>query len=143
MSRSGLREQPEALAGINLLAQGAPPPLVIEIPSYRLLDSRLERLFRTPTEFRLEFGGVDRIAPIVTRPVSDEGNQRGVGLGGRAQAVENRADRLHDIDVAPLAAAADIVFLAHGAAPHDEVERACVVLDEKPVPDVLASAVDR
>ena len=49
----------------------------------------------------------------------------------------------HDVDVAALVAAADIVFLADPAARHDQVERPRVVLDIEPVAHIRARAIDR
>jgi hypothetical protein len=61
----------------------------------------------------------------------------------RELAVENGADLPHHVDVPPFIASADIVGFADFPVPRDEVERARVVLDVKPIADVLALPVDR
>ena len=75
--------------------------------------------------------------------VGDELDQLLVRTVGRRQPVEHVADAPHDIDVAALVAAADIVGLAEPAALGDQVERAGMILDEQPVADILALAIDR
>ena len=57
----------EALAGVNLVAQRAPPPFVVEIPAHRLARARLEDLARPPAEFALDLGRVDGVAQVVRR----------------------------------------------------------------------------
>src|SRR6185437_15716625 len=89
LSRSpGVGDDSETLAGVDLLPQRAPPPFVVEIPAHRLLDAGLEGLERAPAELALELARVDRVAPIVPRPVGDERDQRFVGARPRAKLVQ-------------------------------------------------------
>src|SRR6516225_3872049 len=89
--RSGLGDDAEALAGVNLLAQRPPPPFVVEIPAHRLVDAGLERLERAPAEFALKLGRVDGVALVVPGPVGDEGDEGFVRARHRAKAVEDGA----------------------------------------------------
>ncbi len=52
----------EALAGVGLFADRAPPPRIVEIPAHRRTDARLERVAGTPTEFVHQLRRVDRVA---------------------------------------------------------------------------------
>src|SRR5689334_13048022 len=103
--RSGLGDHAETLASVDLVPERAPPPLVVEIPAHRLLDPALERLVRAPAKLALEFGGVDRVAEIVSGPVGDIGNERLVPARRRPKLVKDRANAAHHIDVAPFVAA--------------------------------------
>src|SRR5438552_3335190 len=88
--------------------------------------------------------GVDGGAPTVTGTVGNGGNQGEARLRGeRADlAVEQVADRMHDVDVAPLGLAGNAVGLARFSRVADGGERARVVLDEQPVAHVLAGTVN-
>src|SRR5579864_398093 len=141
--RPGLGDDSKTLAGVDLLSQRTPPPLVVQIPAHRLLDAGVEGLERAPAELTLELARVDRVALIVPRPVGDKRDERLVGARPRAKLIQDQADALDDIDVAALVAAPDIVFLADPASRHNEVEGASVVVDIEPVAHVLALAIDR
>src|ERR1700691_5665617 len=119
----GLGDHAETLARIDLFPERAPPPLVVEIPTHRLLDAALERFARAPAELALELGGVDRIAEIVPGPIGDEGNEGVVRACPRAKIIEDSANAPHHIDVAPFVATPDIVFFADPPAGHDDIER--------------------
>jgi hypothetical protein len=95
-----------------------------EIPRHGLLDARLERLEGAPSEFPLEFRGVDRASAVVTRPVGDEPDQRLARSPRRGlHGVEDIADPMRHVQVRALVAAADIVGLAEQAALERESER--------------------
>ena len=64
------------------------------------------------------------------------------GESGRISS-SSRQIVLHDLEVGPLVVAADIVRLAGLALLQDQPERPGVVVDEEPVADVVALAVDR
>src|SRR5215831_12324676 len=136
-------ERAQALAGIDFLPQRAPPPFVFEIPDNRLFDSAVERLDRPPAELTFDLARVYRITQVMPRPVGDKGDQRFVRAADRAQTVENGADSKHDVDVASLVPAADIILLADPAAGDEEIERARMILDIEPVANVRAGAIDR
>src|SRR5688500_12707730 len=77
----------------------------------------LEGLARLPPQLAPRLGGVDRIASIVTGPVFHERDEVGIAaLFARPQLVEQGAQLLHQVYVAPLAVAAQIVGLSGTAA---------------------------
>src|SRR5260221_15799 len=80
--------------------------------------------------------------PTRPRSVTSPLARRPGGPGPR-RLIDQIADRLDDLEVAPFAVAADVVALADPAAAQDQPERAGVVLDVEPVAHVLALAVDR
>src|SRR5262245_39461741 len=82
------------LAIIALAANRLPPPFVGEIPVDRPRQARLETFLRRPSEFALDFGRVDRVAPVVPRPVRDIGYQIAIRFASRTRAlgVENVTD---------------------------------------------------
>src|SRR5271166_6843021 len=138
-----LLQNAEALAGIDLVAQRPPPPFVVEIPPHRLLNAGVEGFERLPAKLALELRRVDGVAQIVPRAVRDELDERFVRTLHRPQFVEDGADALDDVNVAPLVAPADVVFLADPPALHYEVESARVVLDIAPVANVGPLPIDR
>src|SRR5687768_2041122 len=78
-----------------------------------LIDRSLQPLFevdlRLPAEGGLDLRRVGAIAPVVARPVADEGNELAPGpvMGERQARVEEIAYPLNDLDVAPLATSRD------------------------------------
>src|ERR1700733_15417629 len=103
---SGLGDHAETLAGINLVPERAPPPLVVEIPAHRFLNPALERLLRPPAKLAFQLGCVDCVAQIVPWPVGDKGNEGVVRAGRRRKGGKDGADAAHDINVAAFVAAA-------------------------------------
>ena len=96
-----------------------------------------------PAQFRADAGRVDGIAQVMAGAVGHEGDLVGIGRGLRALLVKDRADRAHKVDVAPLVLAADVVGAPDRALCQHRQQRIGVILDIKPVADVLARAVDR
>src|SRR3546814_7802997 len=90
-------------------------------------------------------GGVDRVAQIVAGAVVHEGDEAAAGLaaGTRPQLVHEIADRLHHLDVAALAVAADVVALADAPPRQPGDQGLRVILHVQPVAHVLALAIDR
>src|SRR6187455_2628790 len=126
-------------------ADRLPPGAIVEIPVDRLRQSRRETFPGAPAELPLDPGRIDRIAPVVAGTVVDEGDQGAPrdAVGARRPGVDGVADRFDDLEVRPFRAAADNIALARRAAGQDKLERADMVLDEQPVADMLAPAVDR
>src|ERR1043166_2120456 len=118
---SALSPEPQSLPlvppALNLFA----PVAVLEIPAHRLLQSRLERVSRLPSELAADLGRIDRIPAIVTRTIGHERLQLSMGSGGRCELVHRVADAIDDFEVRALVSAAHVVLLAEPAglqAPH-------------------------
>ena len=113
-----------------------PPILMLEVPLDSLLDAVLKLRLRLPAEFRVDLRRVDGVAAVVSLAVGDV-------LDEVFRLAELLEDGLDDVDVGALIVAADVVDLADAALLQDQVDSMAVVLDIKPVADVLAIAVDR
>ena len=83
----------------------------------------------------MDLGGIDGIAHIVSLPVGDMGNET-FGLS------QSFADQLHNVDVAHLIVAADVVNLAHPAVMENPVDGLAVILHIQPVPDIETFSVN-
>lgn len=119
------------------------PLLMFQIPTDGLLNALLELQTGLPPEFALELGRVDGVAKVVAGTVGDVGDEVHVlALLTAEKAVDGVDDNLDDVDVLPFVEAADIVCLGNPAVVEDHVDGAGMVLDVKPVADVLALAVD-
>ena len=57
------------------LFNSLPPWLVVDVPAHSLSDAGFEILFRTPSHFVLELGGIIRIEAIMARAVGDLKNR--------------------------------------------------------------------
>src|SRR5579863_10334492 len=134
----------EPLAPIDAGADALPPSRIVEIPAHGLGEAGLERLLRRPAEFAPQLRCVDRIAPVMAGPVGDKSDKGGsrLALNARRHLVEQSADRLDDVDIGALGAAADIVALADAALLGDRDQRPRVILDIEPVADIAAVAID-
>ena len=77
------------------------PVLVVEIPLDSFADACLEAFLRLPTEFVVDFRGVDRIAAVVAGTIRDEGDLVLVGLaiGAWREFIEKSANRVDDLEV--------------------------------------------
>ena len=128
-----------ALGGVLRLGRrlcGAPPGLVLAVPSDRLREAGREvRVPGLPAELRPELRGVDRVAAVVAGSVAHP-----------VEVVLVTAERLEDLakdgDVAPLAIGTDQVGLADAATGQDGPDGRAVVLGVDPVADVQAVAVE-
>lgn len=77
------------------------------------------------------------------RAVGDEGDELlGVTFGVAQEAVGDLHQQVDEVDVAPLIEAPDVVGVGGLPLVEDQIDSACVVLDEEPVTYVLALAVD-
>src|SRR6185295_5300955 len=131
-------------APVALRPDRFPPPAVVEIPSDRLAQARLEALAWLPTEFATDLCRVNRVALVMAGPVGDESDEPGVRPMRRVwqEFVEQIADRGHDFEVGALAIAPDVVAVSGLPAGQDGVEGAGMIVDIKPVADIVALAVD-
>lgn len=108
-----------------------------------MAQSLFKRCEGPPAELPLNLVGRDRVAEVVPGAVFDEGDEFLVPVPRpRAQFVEQRADRPDDLEVRLLVVSAYVVALARAAFVEDEVDRAAMVSDPEPVPDVAARSVD-
>src|SRR5205823_2046724 len=95
------------------------PGRVVEVPADRLREPGLEGLARRPAETRADLRRIHGVAAVVARTIGDVGDERAVAGGARPQALQPVADGVHDIDVAPLGGAADVVrFAGHARLEH-------------------------
>ena len=97
-----------------------------------------------PAELRFELARVDRIAPVVARPIGHKADQvcvRRVG-GLRHKLVQQRANATHDLQVRPLVAAAHVICLARSPACKHGADGRAVVAHKQPVAHLPAIAVN-
>ena len=119
------------------------PLLVVEVPSYGLLDALLELQAGLPSELPFEFGGVDGVSHVVSGAVSDVGDEVEVSvLRSSEQPVDGPYEDVYDVDVLPLVESSDVVCLGNESFVEDGVDGARVVLDVEPVTHVLPLSVD-
>ena len=112
---------------------------------HRLAQAAVERFLGFPAQLAADLRCVHGIAPVVTGPVGHKGDQPVMRPMRRVREhlVEQPADRMHDIQIAALGIAADIIGLAGGALGHDRVQGAGMILDIEPIANVVARSVDR
>ena len=109
-----------------------------------MLHLPFERGLCQPIEHPVCLCRIQRISPVVSQTVRDEGDELGVGLFGVAGLLgEGVQEQMDEVDVAQLVVPADVVDLTGGALVQDEIDGAAVVFDIQPVADVEAVAVDR
>src|SRR3954467_8550186 len=94
--------------GLHALA----PVEMIEVPANGLAQARLELAARGTPELPADLRRVDRIAAIVPGTIRHERLQTPIARLIRPELVEHVAEPVDDLDVRPLVAAADVVFLA-------------------------------
>src|SRR5439155_26986672 len=116
------------------------PCRVLEIPAHRAREPRFEAFTWLPGEFAGDFARVDRVAPVVTGPVPDKRDLRGIVATG-LELSQDAAQRAHHIDVGPFRFASDVVGLP-GPTPlqHGAYGRT-VVADIEPIANIAAVAV--
>lgn len=120
------------------------PVLIVEIPADGLLDAFLELERGLPTEFALEFAGIDGVAHVVAEAVGDVGDELvAVAFGVTEETVNGLDDDTDDVDVLPFVEATDVIGLGNLAFVEDGVDCTGVVNDIEPVAHVLALSIDR
>lgn len=113
-----------------------PPLAVVEVPFNRLLYPVFKLCFGEPAELGMYLRRVNGISHIVTLAVGDVGDE-----GFRF--AELFTNQLDDVNVLHLVMPADVVNLSDAPVVDNHVNRLAVILDVKPIADVLALAVDR
>ena len=116
---------------------------MVDVPAHGGLQALGQRARRPPADLRAHLRGIDGIAVVVSRPVRHVLHQRAARLVARDGAIDQIADDLRDIQVAPLFLRADQVLVAHGSEGQHAEQRACMILDMDPVPHIGAAAIDR
>src|SRR5687768_17209113 len=102
---------------------------ICKVPAHRLSNPGIERLRGVPAELRFEEAAVDRVAEVVTQPVSNGCEKLVVrSLHPRGHLVENAADLPCDVDVAALAPPSGQIGLARAPAAQHCVDRFAVIL---------------
>jgi len=120
------------------------PVLVVEIPANCFLNAFLELEAGLPSEFTLEFGGVDGIASIVSQTVGDVGDEVHVLVFLATQQTVYCADNyLDDINVLPFVETSDVVGFGYLTIMEDNINGTCMILYKQPVTYVLSLAVNR
>ena len=87
---------------------------------------------------------IDRISGVVPRTVGyicDE--PVGMALGIAEDTVDGTDHDLDEVDIPPFVESADVVGLSDAAFMEDQIDRAGMVLDVKPVADILAGSIYR
>jgi len=95
--------------------QRLPPFAIFQIPTYGFLNAAFEGLVCPPTKLCFQLGGVDRITPVVARPIDHELNQPLMRRILRAQLIEHLTNALHHLEVGPLVPSADIIAFPNPA----------------------------
>src|SRR5690554_911259 len=119
------------------------PFQVVQIPLYRFSDASFEGFFRGPTEFSLDFTGIDGITHVVAGAIGYMGDQLPVRNIFWAKLLQDVADGVHHFDVLFFVVAADVVGLAYYTFGDDFVEGAGVIFYVEPVADLVAFTVNR
>src|SRR5262249_28651621 len=101
--------EPEPLTAIHVPAQRFPPGSVCKIPAHRFLKAALEVHARVPVELVPCFGCIHGVTQVVTRAISNEGDERLSRARGGQDAIEDGADKLCHFQVRALGAPAKIV----------------------------------
>ena len=84
-----------------------------------------------------------RLVDDLAGPVGNEGDELAPRAAiGRLPCIDQVADHLRNLEIAPLRATADIISLAEFPPRGDEPERAHVIADIEPIAHVLASSID-
>src|ERR1043166_1488473 len=116
---------------------------MVDGPTPRTPQAGLEAVTRRPSELSSDLRGVDGVAAIVAGAIGDERLERAPGRACGMELVDRVADSIHDFDVGPLVAAADIVLFADAPAREDQQQTGAVILHVQPIADVAAVPVDR
>src|SRR6202022_2306436 len=69
------RWQPQPLAPVPLRPNRLPPPTIREIPRDCFAQPAVETFLRSPAQFTPDLGDIHRVAPVVSWPICDKGDQ--------------------------------------------------------------------
>lgn len=112
-------------------------------------------MLRPPAQSPFDCAGIHRVAAVVAGTIAHERDELRVAIdragvswnlricGDGNQVVEQRADRLHHVEVPLLATSADVEFVAWLRPLEDLEQRMAVIVDVEPIAHVLSVAVDR
>jgi hypothetical protein len=103
--------QANSFASINLLSEGRPPALVLQIPPDGSNQPAGERFLGFPAKFTFELSGIDRVTMIMTRTVCDIRNMSIVRTTLRTQLIERRTDVLDYPEIRALISSAHVIGL--------------------------------
>ena len=119
--------------------------MALQVPVDSPREPGFEGLARLPAKLNFSLPGVDRIAPIMPRPIRNEFDQFLVtpAVEPRALLIEKRTEHLHDLQIRPFRSAPDQVSLSNAAFSQHRLKRAGMILDVEPVANVLALPVNR
>ena len=122
----------------------ADPIGVGQIPLDGFSDTGLKSFGGLPTQFGLEFAGIDGIAAVVSRTVGDIADLAGVtaAIGPRTHFIEQFANGLHDLDVGFFVPATYVIGLAQTPGLQNPTNCAAMVLDVKPIANLLTISLD-
>src|SRR5208283_1625113 len=120
------------------------PGFILKIPANRLPNPALERFLRLPSQFAFDLAGVHGIAPVVAGTILHVRDECPPGAFRTwRKLIHQVADRLHDFDIRFLVPTADVICLSRPPAPQHGCDGCAVILDVKPVPDILPITVNR
>src|SRR5581483_10200447 len=90
------------------------PGAVLQVPLHGLAQAALETLARSPAKLARNLGRVHGVASVVTRSVGHEADERRVRAArARIKLVQQRANRLHEVDVLLLRTTSNLLALDH------------------------------
>ena len=118
------------------------PLLMVKIPTDSFLYTFFKLQARFPTQFSLEFGGVNGIAHVMTGTVGDVCDEVEVfAFCSSEQSVNSFDEHSYDVDVLPLVESSDVVCFGDDSVVEDGVDGTCVVFHIEPVSYVLSLAI--
>src|SRR6185436_13429834 len=91
------------------------PIAMLDVPPHRVAQAVFERMPRRPAELAADFRGIDRVAPIVPRPIGNECPQFATTRRRWCKSIDRVANPIDDLEVGAFVAAADIVLFAQPA----------------------------
>ena len=97
---------------------------------------------RAPTQFSFEFGCVNRIAAIVSRPIDDKRDKTVVGSPIWMIGIHDVADAVDHRKIGLFVSTADIIFFTRATVRQDQIKRARMIFDKQPIAYVLTVAID-
>jgi len=114
---------PQPFASVFPFGDDLAPIFILQIPFDCLTDPRSKSLLRTPSAFGFNTIAIDSIAAIMPWSILNESNEFLIfrefppfetqTLRNRAQLIENRTNRLHDLDILHLIPATNTISLSH------------------------------
>ncbi len=112
---------------------------------HRFAQAGLEGFARSPAKFALDFGTIDGVAQIMAGTVGNIGDERAMGadIGVGRELVHQVANGVNHVNIAAFIDPADIIAFAEPALFHHQQQSLGVIIDEQPVANIRALAIDR